>query len=563
MNTALRLTTTFLGAVGLLLGCSAADPEPTGSTAEALSYSCPTQTALFELPAWIPSCPAVPGWSASAVFPGASGSLARFCRYTTTSTSPNFNTLTSTLQVLTNSSNVAEPDCPVVAPLGFAEHPAIWKPLRKNYLTQASYVPDLPPGKSHVRVAVLDSAAKTFSSLQTDTFGHGRAVGRVINELSCSPGGFCASEMWNVLAMPHKTPTDIDQESGGYFGTRGELATAIYKAVDDWVYDFNKSPKTVPPRLILNLSLGWVPEYGGTDPGKMPLPAEAVYEALQHAACYGVLAIAAAGNDSGDGSKGPMLPGGWEQFPAPTKCKGYKLPTKFPLTSGYPAPLVYAASAVDATDRPLANTRVSGQARLVAYGDSVVTTDTRGSGITDNLTGSSMSAAVVSGAAAAAWAYRPEWTRDQLMSAVTDSAVELVPGDPTGHRVVDFVWTARLAPRSRSRGSRCATRSPRRTARTAAARSPSAKRRLLTPACRRPSRTHPASTPCPAPALARRALSAQATARAARRGRRPCSPRGSRRSPSRVVTSARSSSAGNCTWISRTRATRTSRPSRC
>ena len=68
----------------------------------------------------------------------------------------------------------------------------------------------------------------------------------------------------------------------------------------------------------------------------------------------------------------------------------------------------------------------------------MVTTDTRGSGITDNLTGSSMSAAVVSGAAAAAWAYRPEWTRDQLMSAVTDSAVELVPGDPTGHRVVDF-----------------------------------------------------------------------------------------------------------------------------
>jgi hypothetical protein len=264
----------------------------------------------------------------------------------------------------------------------------------------------------------------------------------VIDELGCIPGGHCAAEVHNYLGLPQLSEQFVDYENGGFYGTRGQLAQSIQKAVDTWAYDYAKAPKKVSPRLVLNLSVGWVPEYGGTDPKEMPLPARAVYDALVHAACYGALAVAAAGNTSGDGSGGPMLPGGWETVPAPTKCAGpySKLPTPYALwpKPGHPASLVTAVSAVDELDRPLASTRPKGQSRLVAYGHNVVVPDSRADGYTQILSGTSMSTAVASAAAATAWSYRPDLTFDRVAQLVYEKSVGLTPGAPTGTRVTDF-----------------------------------------------------------------------------------------------------------------------------
>lgn len=432
----------------LIGGCGAHEPTPDTSTiTEELSPVCPATDYLYSLPSWILSCPAVAGWTATPLFgSGAPKPLGGYCRYAWNGAAlpgaQDVATLANQLVVLTNSSNVPEADCPVVAPLGFATSPLIRKPLHAALRSQASAVDSLPPGAAQVRVAVVDSAAKPFASLQEDKLAHGRAVGRVIDELGCIPGGHCVADVHNYLGLPQLSEQLVDYENGGFYGTRGQLAQAIQKAVDTWAYDFAKSPKHVAPRLILNLSVGWVPEYGGTDPKKMPLPARAVYDALVHAACYGALTVAAAGNVSGDASAGPMLPGGWETVPAPTKCAGpyAKLPTPYALwpAPGQPASLVTAVSAVDELDRPLASTRPKGQSRLVAYGHNVVVPDTRADGYTQILSGSSMSTAVATAAAAAAWSYRPDLTFDRVAELMYEKSVELAPGAPTGSRVTDF-----------------------------------------------------------------------------------------------------------------------------
>src|SRR5690606_3901906 len=142
-----------------------------------------------------------------------------------------------------------------------------------------------------------------------------------------------------------------------------------------------------------------------------------------------------------DGSTGPMFPGAWERYPAPTKCgKPYSsFPSKLPRwpAPGAYAPIVHAASAVDGADRPSATMRAGGQSRLVAYGTNVVTKDVRSPGRTLILSGTSMASAIASGAAAVAWAYKPSMTADQVMKLVYGAGVQLTPGDPSGHAVTN------------------------------------------------------------------------------------------------------------------------------
>ncbi|MEZ4221995.1 MAG: S8/S53 family peptidase [Polyangiaceae bacterium] len=444
-----RILAFGLSLLTVLVGSCRA-PEPTAETwtlGDGLSPACPASDYLYSLPSWLAACPAIAGWNATPLFgAGAPAPLRGYCRYTWNGpalpSTQDVAVLANQLVVLTNSSNAPEADCPVVAPLGFAASPLIRGPLHTALRRQVSAIDSLPAGTDRVRVAVIDTAAKPFASLEEDKLAHGRAVGRLIDELGCSPGGYCAAEVHNHLGLPQLSEQLVDYENGGFYGTRGQLAQAIKDAVDAWAFDFAKSPKQASPRLILNLSVGWVPEYGGTDPGKMPLPARAVYDALVHAACYGALSIAAAGNDSGDSSVGPMLPGGWETVPAPTKCAGpySALPTPYALwpTPGQPASLVTAVSAVDELDRPLSSTRPMGQSRLVAYGHNVVVPDTRADGYTQLLSGSSMSTAVAAAAAATVWSYRPDLTFDRVAELVYEKSVQLTPGAPTGSRVTEF-----------------------------------------------------------------------------------------------------------------------------
>lgn len=434
-----------VGLLGAAACSSEGGSEPVSEVELAAGPACPTLEAIYQRPATWGVCPVIPGWSEAPLFANTTtASLTRWCRYTYTGGgTPDFVALSMALKNATGSSVPAEPDCPVVAPLGLADVPEVYGPMVENFERQASRLAPLPSGSARIRVAVIDTAARPFWSSDSDTYGHGRAVGRVIQELACPPGGFCASEIDNWLGLPLVKPYVTNHEQGGYFGTRGQLARAIVDAVDDWAADYAASPKNVPPRLILNLSVGWTPEHGGADGKKMPAPARAVFDALSHASCYGALNIAASGNHSGGTSTGPMLPGGWEIRPAPTDCVGpygkLKTPYEFGPTPGTYAPLVHAASSVNGLDHPSPTTRPGGLSRLVAYGTSVVTTDWRSAaGRTMILSGTSMAAAIASGAAAAAWSYRPDWTADQVMEHVYAKAVPLVSGEPTGDRKTDF-----------------------------------------------------------------------------------------------------------------------------
>ena len=168
----------------------------------------------------------------------------------------------------------------------------------------------------------------------------------------------------------------------------------------------------------MNLSLGWDPALGGleTPDSDIPAPALAVRTALEHAVCEGALVIAAAGNRSGGPTEetGPLLPAAWEERAGPTRarCEALGVTTRdqnFPLPGQLAyRPLVFAAGGVRADDSPLFNSREGSEPRLVAFGDHVKVPAPgaqEGPLWTGLLTGTSVSAAVVSASVAAAWYY--------------------------------------------------------------------------------------------------------------------------------------------------------------
>lgn len=148
----------------------------------------------------------------------------------------------------------------------------------------------------------------------------------------------------------------------------------------------------------MNLSVGWEPWFGGDEAvGEMLTEVEAVYGALEHAACSGALAIAAAGNFPGgpEPVSGPIYPAGWETRQAPACTDG----------DGDYRPLVFAVGGVRQSNGPLANSRHKSRPRLAALADHAVVRTPKLLPVepTATLTGSSVATAVVSAAAAARW----------------------------------------------------------------------------------------------------------------------------------------------------------------
>lgn len=360
-----------------------------------------------------------------------------------------------------------DPDCNVVGPLGgpVSSSPAVEAPLRSKFLemTSAAPLPTRADGSApaRVRVAVVDTSpdrdpATTGGRAVPGRSQHGLAVGRVIRELGCPDdgnGAVCVAQIDDHLALPQLDERTADTSRGGYFGSEIQLARAIVAAVDAWSARRQTAGSTEPPRLIINLSVGWDPGRGyetavnparaSTVPaGSWSYATQAVRRALEHASCKGAIVIAAAGNRSGAGSTaGPMLPAAWERIEAPGQvaCEAMeggtyfeeKTDTIFPTSPVY-RPLLWSASGVDAGDRAIGSTRDGGNARLVAYADQVATS-TGGSSVTGFVgpfTGSSMAAAVVSGVAAAAWAYDTKLTPAQLMQAVYDAGLDLTSNAP-------------------------------------------------------------------------------------------------------------------------------------
>lgn len=280
----------------------------------------------------------------------------------------------------------------------------------------------------NVRLAVLDTVATAEGvpdTLPAGCIDHGFGIAHIVRELSCGDSG-CAATLATQLALPlpesgasHETAAK--SPCGGY-GTPGDLAAAIRAAVDGWL-----AKSAQPDRrshLILNLSLGWDPkvlreQLGAVDPDDHLNSEElAVYDALAYAAERGALAITAAGNLLGGKlpEVGPILPAGW-----------YAQPPAIPLLPPSAETVVWAVGGIARGGRRLANARPGSEPALVTYGDHAVVKLAPGR-YTKPLTGTSVSAAVASSAAALVWHLRPELPGREVMALLASSGSDLGRG---------------------------------------------------------------------------------------------------------------------------------------
>jgi hypothetical protein len=282
-----------------------------------------------------------------------------------------------------------------------------WTPDAKVFLAQAGG-PRKPleiNNRLGVRLAFLDTQP-TGEGVPTKSGNsmHGYTLARLAQQLVCAPGSpdRCAAQITTQLALPiiEFNPEDpsrsrIDKDRGGYLGMQSNLAEAVRDEVDAWL------PKRSSQRhLILNLSLAWDPElFGGRNErqvAEMRAGTQAVYRALQYAAGFDVLVLAAAGNQKQDpcANFGPLLPAAWERGgPREESCGAYP-----------EAPLVYAVGGLQADGSPLANARPGGMPRRAAYG------------ATELFAGSSVATAVASSIAAVVWDTVPSLSPSEVMA---------------------------------------------------------------------------------------------------------------------------------------------------
>lgn len=324
-------------------------------------------------------------------------------------------------------------DCPVVIAHADSLASALADRLRALFELHADAQPDaLVPGTSPVEVAIVDTHSDRSGS--GVTVAHAKAVQRVIETLAC-PSGSCGVVTMHALALPlDHDGTSLDPDDGVY-GTRAHLALGIVEAVSE----FRKQAANAKDgrRLVVNLSVGWTAEMGVdcglgedapwcddhvaemlghvTTTSSGPLPwryaTESLHAALVYASCNGALVIAAAGNAKGDSCNvEPVAPGVWGSYHAPTvqECEslGFTPPPEvealLPTSTDTAWPLVLPVSAERPDGSPIAATRPGSITPLVAPGWHVAL-----DAADAPLTGTSISAASVSGAAALVWSQAP------------------------------------------------------------------------------------------------------------------------------------------------------------
>ena len=343
-------------------------------------------------------CPAPVGpWSAQPAFPSApaGSTLADYCTFTFTDSRPvTVSDEDQLLALVPASLSELGRDTMALGSLGTSAPQSVWKPLAKFFREQAGAV-QIPylPGSAKVRLTVVDThptddIAPLSLPANSD---HGLTLLAMADQLLCNgelethQSGDCIVTLASRLALSYVSydaddPTSSVQDTvlGGYVGTISELAQAIYDEVDHWQAQASLQGFGQAPSLVLNLSVGWNPNFGGLedDPADMPLPARMVYDAIEKARCEGALVVAAAGNRTGGprSGEGPMMPAAWANRPAPTteKCGGGGgAVVKNAGKSLQPGttPFLYAAGGVQGTGHPLASARRHSLPERVAFGD--------------------------------------------------------------------------------------------------------------------------------------------------------------------------------------------------
>ncbi len=424
-----RIPTTMLMAL-VLAACEGSEGELDGAQSlrtsddELRAAACPEYRQIARLGSGVPSCPARPGWTESAVFPSGPGELAEFCQYRWNGDPDNVD-----LTALEQAGDVLagfSPDCEVVLSQGTD---AIWalvgadvEALFHHGIGRATpsdlALPSSESSRSPVVVAVVDSVPEPAPTVPRSE--HGELMVSLINDIACPDAGKpCKVSVRRSLGLPRISHGQIDPIHGGYKGSQADIAKAIYAVVHSWqTYDWNGDV----PKLVINMSVGWDGDvFGDTDDPDMRPPVDAVYTAIEHARCLGALVVAAAGNEGDLCSDGALLPGEWEKFAAPTAARCAELGVANPPGGAGYRPLLYSVGGLTHDHDPMPGTRALGMPRLAALATHAVA-----GGDSTALTGTSVSSATAAGIAALVWSYNPDLAASEVMAAV------YVSGDPTG-----------------------------------------------------------------------------------------------------------------------------------
>jgi hypothetical protein len=348
----------------------------------------------------------------------------------------------------------AEPECPATVPLSDPldyVYPSYFAAYNRQ-MERATSLPYLPTKRrlpNSVRVAVIGSSLDSKGSNIEPTFGanpHERAVGMAIRQMACPRDrdhatSACIPQFKNYLALDWASGNPAP--GGGDYGYMSTLALKIEEAVDDWKRAADGS------RLIINLSVGWHPEYTTVGPYITGEPTaitvghpagQAVRAAIQYARCEGALVVAAVGNGSNNPSEvsndGPMLPAAWAA--ERTRCP--------PNMTEPRDRMLHAVGGVDGTDTRLLLRRTNADTELVAPAfavmpDNALANPDRPPDRLAPMTGSSFGAAGLTAAATIVWGYRPNLNPDQVVQHVYDNA------QPLGWGAADVCNGACLATR--------------------------------------------------------------------------------------------------------------------
>ena len=403
-------------------------------------------------------CPPIGGWTGERLFASSEAlppTLLKYCRYVANSEKSSPAALAANL-----CSNNADPDlcfdevAPerlVVTAQGDMED-ILWPDFKTHFLDQSGAPGPLVTGTQNVRLAVVDTepSGQGQELNGPGTADHGFGLLNLARDMLCNQAGGCDIQLGSSIGLPLQRCSTQPGAScscsdpepsrtgfcdtpalGGHLGGQGDVARGVFAAVRSWEV-------TGPQRLIINLSLGWDPRYGGLAPlATAPLGARAVFDALEYAHCRGALVLAAAGNRTTgpESSSGPLLPAAWENVDGPTGSECATLldgiavdPSLFPDGGAY-RPLLFAVGAVDEINQR-ARVRIDGEPSLTAFGthavgDWVDNGTVKPSGF---LTGTSVGSMVVAAAAAAAWHHRPSVPSYAIMSSVYASGTNVGRG---------------------------------------------------------------------------------------------------------------------------------------
>lgn len=303
-------------------------------------------------------------------------------------------------------------------------------------------------GSGPVVIAVVDSGSDKGNPSTDD---HGGQVREIVKAASCS-GLNCNVSVIRTLGLPITKRGQVRDPSGGDYGTRAHVAVGIVEAVETWRRRL--SPGKTPPRLVINLSVGWLADprdSSGSFSEEQPWsgsgsadslfsflskPSEtfkgrtavaAVNAALVYASCQGALIVASAGNhNAGSFNDHLVAPAAWSRYRGPTESECMDLgfiadgerPFTLPDDDTQAGPLVLPVAAIGQSDAPIVATRPGTLTRLLAPGYYGM-----GGGAGVPMTGTSVSAALVSAASGLVWSNEPALTPRQVAERLTTRGV--------------------------------------------------------------------------------------------------------------------------------------------